>query len=77
MNKSRFKNYGLWLSILSLVPLILKSFGIDVLPENYNEICSSILGILVLAGILSSPTQGNGYLDTKPETTNQEENIQN
>ena len=60
---NRFKNVGLYVSIFAFVPLLLKGFGLDVLPENYNEIVSAFLGILVLAGILSNPNSGNGYID--------------
>lgn len=61
---SRFKNYGLWLSIFAFIPLLLESFGLGVVPKNYSEIVNSFLGILVIAGILNNPsTQNKGYLD--------------
>ncbi|MGL4850522.1 MAG: holin [Clostridium sp.] len=70
MDLSRFKNYGLWVSVAALVPMVLKGFGVDVLPENYNEIITSVLGILVMAGILSNPTTSNkGFLDDKETKT--------
>ena len=59
----RLKNVGLWISIFAFIPLLLKGFGLDILPENYNEIVSAFLGILVLAGILSNPSNGNGFTD--------------
>ena len=61
--ENRYKNVGLWISILALIPMILEGFGVDVLPNNYNEICSALLGVLVLAGILSNPSTGTGYKD--------------
>lgn len=61
---SRWRNYGLWVSIASFILLILQTFGVNVVPEQYNAIVNSFLGILVLAGILSNPTDGNGYIDT-------------
>ena len=61
----RFKNYGLWVSIFAFIPLLLSGLGISILPENYTEIVNSLLGILVLAGILSNPEKGKGYLDPK------------
>lgn len=76
MDLSRFKNYGLWVSIFALIPLVLQGFGVDVLPGNYEEIVVALLGVLVMAGILNNPTSGNtGYLDDKkkeeiPEETN-------
>ncbi len=66
MNFSRFKNYGLWVSILSFIPLFLKGFNIDILPENYGEMVTSLLGILVLAGIVNNPnTDSKWYLDDR------------
>ena len=56
MDLSRIKNYGLWVSILALIPLILKAFGVNVLPDEYSEITTAILGILVAVGILNNPT---------------------
>ena len=56
MDKSRLRNYGLWVSIAALIPMILKGFGINILPENYDEIITTILSILVMAGILNNPT---------------------
>lgn len=64
----RFKNYGLWVSIAAFIPMLLKAFGIDVIPDTYDEIVNSFLGILVLAGIISNPqTDNKGYLDDKSE----------
>lgn len=60
----RFKNYGLWFSIFAFVPLFCESFGLKLFIKPYLEIINSILGIIVLAGILSNPTTvNNGYLD--------------
>lgn len=61
MNWDRFKNYGLWVSIFAFVPLLLKGFGVNVLPENYNEITTALLSILVMAGLLSNPTTDNKW----------------
>lgn len=64
----RFKNYGLWISIAAFIPMFLKGIGYDILPSNYNEIVNSLLGILVVAGILSNPqTENKGFLDDKKE----------
>lgn len=66
MDTSRFKNYGLWVSVCALVPMVFKAFGVDTLPENYNDIVYAILSILVMAGILNNPTTNNkGFLDDK------------
>jgi uncharacterized membrane protein len=49
--------------------MVLKGFNVNILPDNYNEIVNTILGILVAAGIISSPTIGTGYLDTVKSNT--------
>lgn len=59
----RFKNYGLWVSIFALIPLLCEAFGVDVIPTNYSEIIEMILAILVTAGIVSNPKEGKCYLD--------------
>lgn len=72
---SRFKNYGLWVSIAAFIPMLLKGFGVNTIPDNYNEIVNSFLAILVLSGILSNPqTDNRGYLDdTEKEDSNSSE----
>lgn len=63
---SRLKNYGLWVSVFALVPMVLSGFGVKVLPDNYQAIVTAVLGILVAAGILNNPTTDNkGFLDDK------------
>ncbi|KFX53895.1 holin [Clostridium botulinum] len=56
LDKSRFKNYGLWVSIAALIPLILKCFGIEIIQREYQQIVQAILSILVMLGIVSNPT---------------------
>jgi Small integral membrane protein len=71
----RFKNYGLWISIAAFIPMFLNAIGISVLPDNYNELVNSLLGILVLAGIVNNPqTENKGYLDDKSENETTEKN---
>lgn len=71
---SRFKNYGLWVSVAAFIPMFLKGIGIDILPSNYNDIINSFLGILVVAGILSNPTTTNkGYVDDKTTETTEDD----
>lgn len=69
---SRFKNYGLWISILALIPMILSAFGVKVVPEEYQAITNTILSILVALGIISNPTtESKWYIDDKEkEDTN-------
>ncbi|MGL4772914.1 MAG: phage holin [Clostridium sp.] len=73
MNTSRFKNYGLWVAVASLVPLVLKAVGVSVIPDDYNEIVTTILSILVMAGIINNPTTENkGFLDDPKELEKKE-----
>lgn len=65
---SRFKNYGLWVSILALIPLILHAFGVKVIPEEYQAISNTILAILVAGGVISNPTTtSKWFVDDKAE----------
>ncbi|MCY6484014.1 holin [Clostridium aestuarii] len=61
----KFKNYGLWVSIFAFIPMVLEAFGLDILPGNYDQLVNAFLTILVLAGIISNPEKGKGYLDDK------------
>lgn len=66
IDTSRFKNYGLWLSISTLIYLILQGFKIEILPDNYQEIVNVILSIMVLVGVINHPTtNGNENSNNK------------
>lgn len=66
MDNSRWKNYGLWVAIASFIPLVLQGVGLNILPANYTEIINALLGILVMAGIISNPTtSGKWFQDDK------------
>ena len=56
---SKWKNYGLWTSLFSLLGLLLK----DYIPANYSEIVTGILSVLIALGIISNPADGKGYID--------------
>ena len=65
---NRWQNYGLWASVAAFIPIALRGFGYDILPANYEEICTALLGILVLAGIISNPTtERKGWSDDTSE----------
>ncbi|MGL4736693.1 MAG: hypothetical protein ACRCW2_04470 [Cellulosilyticaceae bacterium] len=73
MNKSRWQNYGLWVSVAALIPLVLSSFGVHIIP-NYQEIINGVLSILVMAGIISNPTTtSQWYLDDKTPANTQDD----
>ena len=63
----RFKNYGLWAAVFAFIPILadsLKVYNINViLPGNYDKLVVGVLGLLVLAGLLNNPSNGNGFKD--------------
>ncbi|MCM3492832.1 phage holin family protein [Paenibacillus lactis] len=70
MNNSKWRNYGLWVSIVSAVLLVVASlgklFGFTLTEELSADIMAavaSILGLLVILGIISNPKEGTGYKD--------------
>lgn len=62
---NRWRNYGLWVAIAAFIPMLLEALGVNVLPDNYEELTKVFLGILVLAGIINNPSLGQGYTDRK------------
>jgi len=64
--QNRLKNYGLWTSLAALVFMILQNSGVNILPEDWNSYVNSILGILILLGIVNNPdTENHGFQDDK------------
>lgn len=71
MKKARFKNYGLWISVVSAVLLIVQQVGhltglfdlTDDMSKEWLAAADSFLGLLVILGVLSNPTKpdGGGY----------------
>lgn len=61
----RWRNYGLWTSIASLLYMVLKDFGLQIDLTSWETYVTSILGILVTLGIISNPESGKGYFDAK------------
>lgn len=65
----KYRNYGLWLSIFALIPLVCEGYGLDILPKNYEEIITTLLAVLVALGVISNPKDGKGYTDVKEPMT--------
>ena len=53
--KKRAKNKVFWVSLISLVIILLKQLGVE-LPFDLGAISDTILSILVLMGIIVDPT---------------------
>lgn len=66
---SRWRNYGLWVAILSWILTVFFMTGVITAPEQYEQIekvAIAFLNILVFAGILSNPvTDNKGFMDDK------------
>lgn len=69
----RFRNKGLWLSILAFVPIISQQLGLSIIPHNYADVVNGVLGALVVLGILNNPESGNWYLNNKDKVV--EDNV--
>lgn len=73
---NRWKNIALWISLISLVPLVLQLFGIIVPPEKYQlaaQIINGVLTALAAAGIISNPRTVNLlYWDDKKNTDSED-----
>ena len=73
--KSKFRNYGLWISIISAVLMLLQAMGLKFDVPYVNEIITSVLGVLVTLGIISNPSDGSGYSDKSILTQESEDKI--
>jgi len=63
---NRLRNYGLWVSVASLAFMLIQEFGIQITPDKWEVYVNSILGILILLGIINNPnTENKGFLDDK------------
>lgn len=62
---NRFKNYALWIAIASLGLIVAQAFGLDIAEDKYNEIVNALLTVLVLAGVITNPSNGTGFKDEK------------
>lgn len=64
MKFERFKNYGFWVSLFSLIGLLLHDFGgINFSSARYELYVQTILSILVVLGIANDPNTGKWYKD--------------
>lgn len=71
MNKQRWRNYALWVSITSQALLLAQLLGhltgafeiSDVLQQDLTTVINVVLGLLATLGIISNPTKPNsgGY----------------
>lgn len=67
---SKWKNYGLWVSLAAAVLIAVQAvgalFGFQLTPEQNDGIMAAVnavLVVLVVLGIVSNPEAGKGYPD--------------
>lgn len=62
---NRLKSKVVWLSVLSLVIMIMNGFGVfekvGITEGNFKTLVETILSILVLFGILNNPTDKDNF----------------
>lgn len=58
---NKFKNYGLWIALFSLLGFVLRDTGL--LFPSYGEYVDLIMYILIALGVVSNPSLGKGYTD--------------
>ena len=59
----KLKNYGLWLSLFSLLGMILLDTNVLVDLGRFDIYAKLVLSILIAFGVVSNPTNGTGYTD--------------
>jgi len=75
MDNNKWRNYGMWVSIVAAVLLVAQAsgdlFGFTLTEELNTKIMAlavAVLGLLVLLGIISNPKEGKGYKDDTHKT---------
>ncbi|MEK4510256.1 hypothetical protein EJP82_09615 [Paenibacillus anaericanus] len=67
MNKKRWRNYALWVSVVSQALLLVQLVGhltetfevSDIMQQDIMTIVNVVLGLLTTLGIVSNPTKPN------------------
>ncbi|WP_010283596.1 hypothetical protein [Bacillus timonensis] len=64
----KWKNYGLWVSLASILYMVFKDFGMQIDLTTWETYVTAILGFLATLGIISNPDKGRGFFDKIPDT---------
>lgn len=54
--KLRLQNKTFWLTLIPLLVLLLQQIGLNIVPENWEDIFKTIMAILTLIGAVNDPT---------------------
>jgi phi LC3 family holin len=50
--KSRLKNKTFWIYLISTIVTLTQLFGVKVFPDNWETILNTVLGLLVVMGVI-------------------------
>ncbi|WP_180271474.1 hypothetical protein [Fredinandcohnia onubensis] len=64
----KWKNYGLWVSLGSILYMVFKDLGMQIDLTAWETYVTAILGLLGALGIISNPDKGKGFFDKIPNT---------
>jgi phi LC3 family holin len=54
--KSRLTNKGFWVALISAIVGVTQLLGYKVFPDNWADILNSVLGILIIMGVVIDPS---------------------
>lgn len=61
--KLRLQNKTFWATLVPLIVLLLQQLGLNFVPENWEEIFTTVMAILLLVGVINDPTT-KGFNDS-------------
>lgn len=65
---NRLKNYGLWVSVSSLVLYSLQQSGLGIDIGKWTEIINRLLEIAIFMGLINNPdSEHKGFFDDKKD----------
>ncbi|MCT8978857.1 phage holin [Clostridium sp. CX1] len=53
--KKRLQNKAFWVALAAFISLMAKTFNLFTVPDNYNDLVNTLLGILTMVGIIIDP----------------------
>jgi phi LC3 family holin len=61
----RLRHLGFWTALGALLLLLLPQFGVNIVPEQFEELYAAILAVLIAAGIIIDPTTSDETDDSE------------
>ncbi|NPV93046.1 MAG: holin [Firmicutes bacterium] len=59
--RKRLANYGLWVSMASLLLIVLQDFGLNINTSSYRELINAMLAVMVGLGLVNDPTTSSQW----------------